>query len=80
MKLKIDQEADALYLRLTDGKIIESEQIAPGVVVDFDQRNRIVGVEVLALSKRVSKSRSLKLTAAPVLVREKPGRTYGKQR
>ena len=84
MKLKIDQEADALYLRLTDGKIIESEQVAPGVIVDFDQRSRVVGVEVLTLSKRVVRSRSHKLagipsSTAPILAREKPSRKYGKR-
>jgi len=31
MKLKVDPEADALYLRLDDSQIIESEEVAPGV-------------------------------------------------
>ena len=34
MKLKIDKEADALYLRLDDSDIVESEEISPGIVVD----------------------------------------------
>ncbi|HVM60080.1 MAG TPA: DUF2283 domain-containing protein [Verrucomicrobiae bacterium] len=52
MKLKIDREADALYLRFDDSRIIESEQVAPGVIVDFDSKSRVVGVEVLNVSKR----------------------------
>jgi uncharacterized protein YuzE len=32
MRLHVDQEADALYLRLDDSKIIESQEVFPGVV------------------------------------------------
>ena len=54
MRLHIDQEADALYLRLDDSKIIESEEVAPGVVLDFNDAGEVVGVEMLHLSKRTS--------------------------
>jgi uncharacterized protein YuzE len=52
MKLKVDREADALYLRLDDSPIIESEEVSPGVVLDFNEQNHVVGVEMLNLSKR----------------------------
>jgi len=52
MKLKVDPEADALYLRLDDSQIIESEEVAPGVVLDFNEHNQVVGVEILGISKR----------------------------
>jgi len=52
MKLHVDKEADALYLRLDDSKIVESEEVSPGVVLDFDEHNQLVGIEVLNLSKR----------------------------
>ena len=52
MKLHIDQEADALYLRLDDSKIIESEEVSPGVVLDFNEQNQVVGIEMLHLSRR----------------------------
>ena len=52
MKLKVDREADALYLRLDDSEIIESEEVSPGVVLDFNQQNQVVGIEMLNLSKR----------------------------
>lgn len=51
MKLKVDHEADALYLRLNDSRIIESEEVAPGVVLDYNEQNQVVGVEILGLSK-----------------------------
>lgn len=52
MKLKIDEKADALYLRLDDSEIIESEEITSGIVLDFNKEGQIVGVEILGLSNR----------------------------
>ena len=51
----MDEKADALYLRLDDSKIIESEEVSPGVVLGFKERAEVVGVEILRLSQRVSK-------------------------
>ena len=52
MKLHVDQKADALYLRLDDSKIIDSEEVSPGVVLDYDEQKRVVGVEFLNISRR----------------------------
>ena len=52
MKLHIDKEADALYLRLGDSTIVESEEVAPGVVLDYNEADQVVGIEMLNLSKR----------------------------
>ena len=52
MKLKVDRKADALYLRLDDSTIVESEEVSPGIVLDFNERNQVVGIEMLNLSKR----------------------------
>ena len=54
MKLNVDKEADALYLRLDDSPIVESEEVSPGVVLDYNEANEVVGVEMLYLSKRSS--------------------------
>ena len=54
MRLKVDQENDALYLRLDDSVIVESEEVRPGVILDYDINDNVVGVEILGLSKRVS--------------------------
>jgi uncharacterized protein YuzE len=60
MRLHVDKEADALYLRLDDSKIVESDEVAPGVILDYNEQNEVVGVEMLYLSKRSPK---LKTTA-----------------
>ena len=52
MKIEYDPAVDALYVRLNDQGIIESEQIKPGIVLDYDEAGNVVGIEVLAVSKR----------------------------
>ena len=52
MKLSIDKEADALYLRLDESPIVESEEVAPGIVLDYNDDEQVVGIEMLNLSKR----------------------------
>ena len=54
MKLNVDKEADALYVRVDDSPIVESEEVSPGVVLDYNESNEVVGVEMLRLSKRSS--------------------------
>ena len=55
MKLKVDREADALYLTLDDSKIVESDEVSPGIILDLNEDNQIVGIEILHLSKRSPK-------------------------
>jgi uncharacterized protein YuzE len=54
MKTIYDPEADALYVRFTETSIFESEEVADGVVLDFDAEGRIVAIELLEASKHVS--------------------------
>jgi len=54
MRLKVDTESDALYFRLDESDIIESEEIEPGVILDFNAKGDVVGIEMLNISKRVA--------------------------
>lgn len=54
MKLNIDKDADALYFRLDDTPIVDSEEVSPGIVLDYSASNEVVGIEMLHLSKRSS--------------------------
>lgn len=54
MKLKVDEQADALYLSLSDTHAAQSDEVAPGIIVDFDEQGRAVGIEFLHLSKRTA--------------------------
>jgi len=53
MRIHYDEKLDALYLRLDDSKVVESEEVKPGIVLDFDKQKHVVGIEVLNLKRRV---------------------------
>jgi len=52
IRVKYDSVADALYIKLRNDKIVDSDEIAPGLIVDFNERGEIVGIEVLGFSRR----------------------------
>ncbi len=54
MKVRIDREDDALYFELDDVEIVESEEVQPGILLDFDKDGRVVGIEILDLSTRLT--------------------------
>jgi uncharacterized protein YuzE len=58
-------DSDMLYIKLADGASTESEEIAPGVVLDFDASQRVIGVEIEDASKFMDLSQ-LELRALPV--------------
>jgi uncharacterized protein YuzE len=53
MKMHLDEKADALYLRLDESKIVESEEVKPGIVLDFNESKQVVGIEILRVKNRV---------------------------
>ncbi|MDP3396283.1 MAG: DUF2283 domain-containing protein [Methanoregula sp.] len=59
MKVTVDKEADAVYMRISDTRIHDSEEVKPGVILDYDEQNNLVGIEILRISERVP-SASLK--------------------
>ena len=57
MRIILDKESDALYFRLDENRIVDSEEIKPGLIVDYDANDRVVGVEFLNISSRASKEK-----------------------
>jgi uncharacterized protein YuzE len=53
MRIKVDKANDTLYFRLDESVIVESEEVQPGVILDFGATGKVVGVEILGLSTRV---------------------------
>jgi len=54
MKIRVDRENDSLYFRLDESRIVESEEIEPGIVLDYGENDEVVGVEFLRISSRSS--------------------------
>ena len=52
IKFEYDRDVDAAYLKLSRAKVLESEEVAPGLIADFDSDGDIVGVEILRFARR----------------------------
>ena len=63
MKTLYDPEADALYVRFADAEIVDSETVAPGIVLDFDIDGRIVALEVLDARRQLAAGADLPTAA-----------------
>jgi uncharacterized protein YuzE len=66
MRIHYDEKIDALYLRLDNSKVVESDEVKPGIVLDFNAKKQVVGIEVLQVKRRVPKAdlRHLKVLVA----------------
>jgi uncharacterized protein YuzE len=42
-----DPDADAAYVTLSSATVRDSAEVAPGVVLDYDDEGRVVGIELL---------------------------------
>ena len=55
MRMTDDPAADAMYLYLTERaegpEVARTEKVAPGLMLDFDSDGRVVGIEMLSVSK-----------------------------
>jgi uncharacterized protein YuzE len=52
MKLEFDPVAGAAYFEITSAEIETTKEIEPGIIADYDANGQIVGIEILAVSKR----------------------------
>jgi len=52
VRISYDRVADALYAKLRDDKVAYSDEVSPGIIVDFNDKGEIVGIEVLGFSRR----------------------------
>jgi uncharacterized protein YuzE len=58
-------DTNMLYIQLVAGVSTESEEVAPGIVLDFDKRNRVIGIEIEDASTVIDLSR-LEVLALPL--------------
>jgi len=52
--IKYHPEDNAAYIRLSQDRVLESAEVAPGVVFDYDSEGRIVGIELLDARAQLS--------------------------
>jgi uncharacterized protein YuzE len=59
MKGVYDPQTDTLTIELTAGKVAESDESRPEVILDYDEHGNLLGLEVLNASRRVDQTRSV---------------------
>jgi len=80
MKISYDPEIDALYIRLLEGKVRLSEEVA----LNIGAGEKLVGIEILDARSVLGSDKTpavilegLKSASAPLVVRDKPTKKYG---
>jgi uncharacterized protein YuzE len=61
MRIKVDEPNDALYFRLDESPVIESEEIKKGIILDFNAGGQVVGIEILGIKKFIPREQLKKL-------------------
>ena len=54
MKVRYDEEADALYIQLRTGEYYESDEIKQGFILDYDADSNVIGIEILEASSNLT--------------------------
>ncbi len=57
MRVKYYADTDSLYIDLSERSSKESLEVAPGIVIDFDENNHIVGIDIDGASKVLNLSK-----------------------
>lgn len=71
MRLNYYAETDSLYIDLSSKTSIESREISPGIVLDYDDKGNLVGIDIDNASKKLD-LRDLTLDHIPAEVHIKP--------
>jgi len=65
MKFHYYPETDSLYIDLSEKKSVDSREVVPGVILDFDADGQLVGVDIDHASKVANLTR-LEADSLPV--------------
>lgn len=65
MKLTYDAETDSLYIDLNERTSVDSDEVAPGVVVDYDEDGNAIGIDIQHASKILDLTK-LEATSLPI--------------
>lgn len=66
MTFQYFKDDDMLYIKLISGVSTESEEVAPGIVLNYNDNNQVIGIEIEDASKIVNLSR-LELFSMPIV-------------
>jgi uncharacterized protein YuzE len=64
MKVIYDKETDTLSIVLRSGKVAESDEARPGLILDYDKSGRLLSIELLDASEQVQGPQSVEFALA----------------
>ncbi len=64
MKMNYDQHTDTLTIEIKPGRVAESDETRPGVILDYDEAGNLLGLEILDASKRAENPKSVEFAVA----------------
>jgi len=64
MKVVYDPQTDSLTITLRDERIKESDEVRPGVIVDFGYDGSVVRFEIMQASKMVQNTREIQFAVS----------------
>lgn len=67
MKLNYYPETDSLYIELSEKTSTESKEVSEGIVLDYDAKGNLVGIDIDNASKKLDLKR-LTLTKLPTQI------------
>lgn len=62
MRINYDEKTDALYIRLKETTYHESDEVKEGVLLDYDKKGNLIGIEILDASEYLSSDELASLT------------------
>ncbi|MEW5892923.1 MAG: DUF2283 domain-containing protein [Pseudomonadota bacterium] len=62
MKVAYDQQTDILSVLFSTAPVEESDEIKPGVILDYDAQGNVVGMEILDASRRMEDPATVELS------------------
>lgn len=53
MRMHYSQDADAIYIRLKEDRIHNTDEVTEDIIMDFDDKGNVIGIEILSASEKV---------------------------
>ena len=53
MRMHYSQDADAIYIRLKEDRIYNTDEVTSDIIMDYDDKGNVIGIEILSASEKV---------------------------
>ena len=50
MKISYDPKYDVMYLKLTDGKVVDTIEVEKNILIDYGEKGEMIGIEIINAS------------------------------